>query len=39
MNKLELLKSIDFGKSVAELEADNLKYYFLAEIGTDHDKL
>lgn len=29
MDKLELLKSIDFGESVAELEADNLKNYFL----------
>ncbi len=29
MNKLELLKSINFGESVAELEADNLKDYFL----------
>ncbi|MES9974456.1 MAG: hypothetical protein ABW094_09360 [Candidatus Thiodiazotropha sp.] len=29
MGKLELLKSIDFGESVAELEADNLKNYFL----------
>jgi Fe-S cluster assembly ATPase SufC len=29
MNKIELLKSVNFGESVAELEADNLCKYFL----------
>ncbi len=29
MNKIELLNSVDFGESVAELEADNLCKYFL----------
>ena len=29
MTKLELLKSIEFGESVAELEADNLSKYFI----------
>ncbi|MEZ4599878.1 MAG: hypothetical protein R2940_08820 [Syntrophotaleaceae bacterium] len=29
MDKIELLKSVDFGESVAELEADNLRNYFL----------